>query len=371
MASETEIGAARIRPAIMSGGAGTRLWPLSRAEKPKQFHALVGEETMLGATLARLAPFAPPLLIGSAAHADLLRAAAPDAAAWVLEPMGRNTAPAAAIAAALVAEDDPDALVLLAPADHHISDAGAFRKTVAAAAPAAADGRIVTFGVEPTRPATGYGYIRRGAALGAGNAEAVAAFVEKPDLATAESYLAGGDYLWNAGIFLYRADVMLEELKRHRPDILEGALAALDTATRDGAAIALDPARFADCPAESVDYAVMEKTDRAAVAPAAFPWTDLGAWDAVYDISERDGAGSAISGDVVEIDTANSLLRTDGPLLAAIGVEDMIVVATDDAVFLAPRERAQDVKQVVSILKEKGREEAVRFLKVQSEKGAS
>ncbi|MEL6363244.1 MAG: mannose-1-phosphate guanylyltransferase/mannose-6-phosphate isomerase [Pseudomonadota bacterium] len=358
------IDAARIHPAVMSGGSGTRLWPLSRAEKPKQFHALVGEETMLDATLARLAPFAPPLLIAAAAHEAHLVAALPEAgpASIVLEPFGRNTAAAAAVAAALVAERDADGLVLLAPADHHISDPASFQQTVLSAAAAADDGRIVTFGVRPTHPATGYGYIRRGVALDVGGADEVAAFVEKPNRDKAKAYLQDGAYLWNAGIFLFRARTMLDELKRWRPDIHGGALRALHAARRDGPFVRLPEAEFADCPSESVDYAVMEKTDCAAVAPAAFPWTDLGAWDAVLDIADCDGNGVSAIGDVVAIGGRNALLRSDGPLVAAIGVEDMVVVATEDAIFVAPTSRVQEVKEVVSILKEKGRTEAVRFL---------
>jgi len=365
----TGLADAAVLPAVMSGGAGTRLWPVSRRARAKQFHALVGAETMLAETLARVSPaadarFAPPLLIGSARDANALAAAARGVpgARIVLEPVGRNTAPVAAAAALVAAETRPDALVLLAPADHHIADPAAFRAAVFEAVPAAADGALVTFGVSPDRPATGYGYIKKGAPHASGRAALVEAFVEKPDAATAARYLESGDYLWNAGVFLFRADVMLEELARWRPDITEASRAAYAGATRDGAALLLNEAAFEACPSDSVDYAVMEKTERAAVAPAAFPWTDLGAWDAVWDVSPKDAGGLAACGDVLAIDVKNALLRSDGPLLAAIGVEDLVVVATGDAVFVAPKSRAQDVKALVQKLKDQGRPEAERFV---------
>ena len=344
----------RIIPAIMSGGAGTRLWPLSTDAEPKQFHALAGlAESLFAETARRLRgisaslSFAAPLILCNERHAPLVRADLDRVgvipAALVLEPAPRNTAAVAAIAASVAADIDPDALVLLLPADHIIADAQAFRAAIERAAPFARE-RIVTFGIAPDRPATGYGYIKSGAELGDG-VFAIDAFREKPDAATAAAYLSEGGSSWNAGIFLFSPAVLLAEFAA-APEIRDAALAALKAARRNGDQIRLDPALFAKVPAQPLDTAVMEKTARAAVVPCAMGWADLGAWDEVLRLSPRDPDGNAIQGDVVTLDASNNLLRSDGPRLCVAGVADLIVVATGDTVLILPRERAQDVKRL-------------------------
>jgi len=341
----------RIIPAIMSGGAGTRLWPASTAAKPKQFHALAGDETLFVQTAKRLSgahgdiAFAPPIVSCSTLHADLVDAALSlaggPAAAIVLEPCVRNTAAVGAIAAQLAAELDPDALVLLAPADHLITDVDAFYAALNRAAPFARE-RIVTFGIEPDRAATGYGYIKRGAALGEGVFR-VDAFKEKPELETAEAYLAAGGYSWNSGMFLFTPRVLLEEFEPSA-DIRDAALASLAAAARDGTRIVLDRALFEATRAAPLDKAVMEKTKRAAVAPCAIGWADIGAWDEIWRLAAKDTAGNAVQGSVIARDAANNLLRADGVKLCVEGVQDLIIIATPEAVIVLPRARAQDVQ---------------------------
>lgn len=341
----------RIIPAIMSGGSGTRLWPVSTDEKPKQFHALAGAETLFVETLRRVQgesgalSFAPPVIICNARHAALVaeQAAAAGAApaAIVCEPKGRNTAAAAAIAAALGAELDGDALVLLLPADHVVTDRAAFLSAVERAAPLARD-RILTFGITPDRPATGYGYIKSGAELAPG-VFAIDAFREKPEAAVAEEYLRDGGYSWNAGIFLFHPRVLLEEFAA-APAIRDGAVDALRKATRRGAEIHLDAAAFAATPSAPLDTAVMEKTARGAVAPCDIGWADLGAWDEIWRLAPQDGAGNAAHGPVAAIDASGNFLRSDGPKICIAGVSDLIVIATKDSVIVLPRARAQDVK---------------------------
>ena len=346
---------ATIQPVIMSGGAGTRLWPMSRAARPKQFLALVTGRSLFQDTAARLSgegacDFLPPVIIAGAGHASLIEdqlesiGVAP--AAIIVEPFPRNTAAVAAIAGLWTERHAPGALVLLAPADHHISDAASFREAVAAGAAAAANGSIVTFGVGPTEPHTGYGYIEAGAAIAPGVAE-VAAFREKPDRQTAEHYVKSGRHFWNAGIFLFAPETMADELGHHAPKIRNAAAAALAAANRDGAILTLDPRRFAECPSESIDYAVMEKTKRAAVvAPVDAGWSDIGAWTA---LSSADDAR------IAALDCDGVIIRTDGPFVGAVGLKDMIVIATGDAVLVAPKDRAQDVKRLVEELKARGR----------------
>lgn len=342
----------RIIPAIMSGGAGTRLWPTSTQARPKQFHALGGgADSMFVATLRRVSggagdiAFAPPIVLASMQHADLVDAhlahAGVSAAAIVLEPMPRNTAAVGAIAAALGAELDPDALVLLLPADHIVADAAAFHAAIARAAPLARE-RIVTFGIAPDRPATGYGYIKAGGELAPG-VFAIDSFREKPNLDTARSYLAAGGYAWNAGMFLFSPHVMLEEFAA-APDIRDAALAALRTAARRGARIELQRDDFAKLRSSPLDIEVMEKTARGAVAPCDIGWADVGAWDEIWRLSPHDSAGNARAGDVVLLDGANNLVRSDGPKVCIAGVSDLIVVATGEAVIVLSRDRAQDVK---------------------------
>lgn len=344
-----------ITPVILSGGSGTRLWPVSRAARPKQLQLIVGTDTMLQATAGRVADrerFSAPIVVANADHADeveaQLAAVAAGPAALILEPTGRNTAPAIALAAL---EADPEALLLVLPSDHLIADEAAFAEAIMTAAPLAAEGWLVTFGIRPDRAETGYGYIRRGAEIAPG-AFAAERFVEKPDRAAAEAYLADGGYDWNGGIFLFRADRYLEELARHAPDILESARTAFGGAQREGRRLYPDAEAFAAARAQSIDYAVMEPAEKIAVVPVAMGWSDVGSWDALYDLLPRDGAGNVTVGEVLAIDSANCLLRGDGPLVAAVGVSDLIVVATGEAVLILPRGESQRVKEIVDALDE-------------------
>lgn len=342
-----------IQPVILSGGAGTRLWPLSRRARPKQFLALASTRPMIEETALRLSGdgYAPPIVLCGDEHASLVaeRFAAIGLAprAVVAEPSARNTAAAAAVAAALAEKAAPGALVLLAPSDHHVEDAARFRRAVAAGAAAAADGRIVTFGVRPTRPETGFGYIERGAPV-APDVFSIRKFHEKPSATLAESYCASGAHFWNAGVFLFSPAAMRGAFERHAPDIWAQATKALAHARVDGTLIRLDAEAFAACPADSVDRAIMEKTDVAAVvAPVDCGWSDVGAWtstDAAPDLSRA-----------VVIDSAGAVVRSEGPLVALVGAPDMIVVATGDAVLVMPKSRAQDVRAVVEELKARGR----------------
>lgn len=341
----------RIIPAIMSGGAGTRLWPLSTDAAPKQFHALAGAQSLFVATLARVRgetdalSFAAPIVLCNARHLnpvrDHLAAAGVAPGAIVLEPFGRNTAAVGASAAAVAAAVDPDALVLLLPADHVIADTAGFHAALARAAPFARE-RIVTFGIAPDRPATGYGYIHRGAALGEG-VFAIESFREKPDAPTAERYVADGAHAWNAGIFLFHPKTLLDEFAASA-DIRDDTLAALSAARRVGDEIHLDAALFDKVRAQPLDIAVMEKTRRAAVVPCDIGWADIGAWDEIWRISPHDSHGNAAQGQVFTRDAANNLLYAEGVKLCAAGVENLIVIATREAVIVLPRDRAQEVK---------------------------
>lgn len=341
----------RIIPAIMSGGAGARLWPVSTDAAPKQFHAFAGAQSLFTQTLQRVCDergalsFAPPIVLCNASQLAPTREHAARVgvapAAIVLEPCPRNTAAVGAIAAAVAAEIDPEALVLLLPSDHVIADAAAFHAALRRAAPIARE-RIVTLGIAPDRPATGYGYIKRGAELADG-VFAVDSFREKPDAATAQRYLDDGGYSWNAGLFLFHPPLLLAEFAASA-EIRDRALASLAAARRQGDEIHLDAALFEQVPAQPLDIAVMEKTSRAAVAPCDIGWTDIGAWDEVWRLAARDEAGNAAHGAVVSLDATNNLLRADGVKLCVAGVSDLIVVATGDAVIVLPRSRAQDVK---------------------------
>jgi len=352
------MAAIRIQPAIMSGGAGTRLWPMSRQGRPKQFLPLAGDKTLFQETALRVAaaehsPYLSPLVIAGAGHIDHIHRQLAEIgvvpAAIVTEPMARNTAAVAAVAAAWTEGADPEALVLLMPADHHVADPAGFRAAVEKGARAAAQGSIVTFGVKPDRAHTGFGYIERGAEI-APSVYKVAAFREKPDEATAARYLAGGAHYWNAGIFLFSARTMLEELGLHAPKIKEQALKALARATRVGARIDLEEEAFRACPADSVDYAVMEKTAKAAVVgPVDVGWSDIGAWSALSPANAADR--------VLLIDADGCLVKTDGPFVGVVGATDLIVVATGDAVLVAKKDRAEDVKKLVEELKKRGRED--------------
>ncbi|MGN6512709.1 MAG: mannose-1-phosphate guanylyltransferase/mannose-6-phosphate isomerase [Lysobacteraceae bacterium] len=353
---------AKLQPVLLSGGSGTRLWPLSREAYPTQFLPLAGEDTMLQGTWRRVAPIAgaAPIVVANEEHrflvAEQLRQAGAPTPAIVLEPVGRNTAPAIAAAALQATADGDDPLLLVLPSDHVVRDAGAFRAAVGVAGRAAEQGALVTFGIHPTGPETGFGYIQSEAGGGDGPRR-VLRFVEKPDAATARAYLAEGGYSCNSGMFLFRASRYLAELGRFRPDILAAVRAAFATARRDGDFIRLDKDAFAASPSDSIDYAVMEKTDAAMVLPVDIGWNDVGSWSALWDVAERDADGNAHLGDVIAVDTRNSYAYARR-LVALVGVDDLVVVETDDAVLVARKDRVQEVKQVVARLKASQRSQA-------------
>ena len=341
----------RIVPVILSGGAGTRLWPLSRAARPKQMLDLAGGGSMLAMTAARVADpdlFAPPIVVAGAGQADAI--AAEISGTLILEPAARNTAPAIALAAL---DADPDDVLLVLPSDHLIADAAGFVAAVRRGLPFARDGWIVTFGMKAERAETGYGYIERAGAIGEG-VFAAARFVEKPDADTAALYVTGGIHDWNGGIFLMRAGTYVEALAAHAPDILQAAEAAMTGATVAGERIHPDPAAFRDSPSLSIDYAVMEKAAKVAVVPSDVGWSDVGSWQALYEVSPRDEDGNALSGETMAIDARGNLIRSDGPLITAIGVENLVIVATGDSVLVVPRDQCQRVKDAVDRLKEQG-----------------
>lgn len=356
-----------IYPVILSGGSGSRLWPMSRAGYPKQFLALHGEDgtTMLQATAKRVQRpnFSNPLFVCNEEHrfilAEQLRQVDIKPDGIILEPVARNTAPAVAVAALRLSQKQPDALMLVMPSDHVILDEASFHKAVEAAAKAAAGGALVTFGITPTLPETGYGYIQRGQSWkgDVNGVYDVSRFVEKPDLQTAKQYLDSGDYVWNSGIFLFRADAYMEALKRYQPDILEAARAAIDNSQEDLNFCRLDESAFSASPSNSIDYAVMEHTDNAAVVPVDMGWSDLGAWSSLWDIEQKDDQGNVSTGDVLLHDTRNSYVRADHGMVAVSGLDDVIVVATDDAVLVVDRHNAQGVKELVEQLKRDGRGE--------------
>ena len=353
-----------IVPVILSGGSGTRLWPLSRELYPKQLLPLVGEQTMLQATLARLdgiEGLAEPIIVCNEEHrflvAEQLRAAGVKPAAILLEPVGRNTAPAVALAAATALQEQAqgvDPVLLVLPADHVIRDPATFRSAVAAGAKLAEEGKLVTFGVVPDRPETGYGYIRAAAKDGAA---AVQQFVEKPDAKLAAEYVASGEYFWNSGMFMFRAGRYIEELRTHRPEIVTQCVAAVAGAKSDLDFVRVDQHAFEECPSDSIDYAVMENTAHAWMVPLAAGWSDVGSWASLHDASEADGSGNVAIGDVLCEDATNCYLYAQSRLVAAVGLADCVVVETKDAVLVAPRDRVQDVKKLVARLKADGRYE--------------
>lgn len=354
-ASEGESGG-RLVPVILSGGAGTRLWPLSRPGRPKQLLPLVEARTMLQLSLARLSCLpeaADPIIVAGARDGEeIARQAAETSiapAALILEPVGRNTAPAIALAALCAAADD---LLLVMPSDHAIARPDALAEAVRAAAPLATEGWIVTFGLPATAPETGYGYIRRGAALGPG-VEAAADFVEKPGIEAATALVASGDHLWNSGIFLFRAGAILDALAACAPEVREAAAAALSCAARDGVIIRPDADAFARSPSISIDYAVMEHADRIAVAAADMGWSDVGSFEALYQILPKDEAGNAAEGEVLALGARDCLIRAEGMTVAAIDVEGLVIVATKDAVLVARRDSSQKVSEAARALAER------------------
>ncbi|AXK79084.1 mannose-1-phosphate guanylyltransferase/mannose-6-phosphate isomerase [Pseudolabrys taiwanensis] len=351
-----------IIPILLAGGAGTRLWPVSRDALPKQFLPLVGERSTYQETLLRVKDgmFGPPIVITGPNFHFFARRQAEEIGVdvtVVIEPLRRDSGPAIAAATAIARQRDPDAVVLALAADHIILDPEAFRVTCAGGRAAAEQGAIVTFGIKPTEPKTSYGYILPGEPVGAGDVRKVQQFVEKPDTATAARYVMDG-YLWNSGNFLFRADVMLDELARLEPAMASAVEAAAADATDDLGFLRLDPAAFARAPQKSIDYAVMEKTDRAAVIAGTFRWSDIGSWDALFDITPRDNQGNVLQGPVVTMDARNCVVHSDHRLTAVVGVEDLVVVSTMDAVMVVPRARSQEVKDLVAKLKTDNRKEA-------------
>jgi len=360
----------QIVPVLLAGGTGTRLWPLSRQARPKQFLPLTGERSLLEQTLLRvdrLADTTDPLVIGSEAHrfliAEQLRSTGQNGRV-VLEPAGRNTAPAAAVAALeAIGAHGEDSLLLVLPSDHALEDGEAFDRAIAAGRKAAEKGQLVTFGVVPRGPETGYGYIRAGEPID-GEVRRLTSFTEKPDLQTAQGYLDEGGYYWNSGMFLFPARGYLDALGRYAPDILESAEASHAGAARDADFLRLDKSAFEGCRGESIDYAVMERTDNAAVVPLHVRWNDLGSWSSVAETQGADARGNVVQGDVLLEDTDNCVVHSDGRLVAALGVRDAVIVETTDAVLVADRAREQDIKTIVERLKSQGRSEATEHRKV-------
>ena len=355
-------------PVILSGGSGTRLWPLSRGRYPKQFLALASEKTMVQETLCRLygiQGLKSPIAVCNEDHrfmmAEQLREIGAKPSAIILEPVGRNTAPAVAIAA--LAAESPEDILLVLPADHVIGNVDAFQEAVVQAKAMAANGALVTFGIVPTGPETGYGYIKRGLQR-QGTAYNVARFVEKPDKETAVQYVDSGEYFWNSGMFAFTVKSFLDELEKFNPEMLAACRKAYTGAQVDMDFFRLDVEAFSACPADSIDYAVMERTENAVMIPLDANWNDVGSWSALWDVVEKDRFGNAIKGDVLTFDTSNSFLYAQNKLVAAVGVQDLVIVETDDAVMVAPKGRVQEVKEVVARLKELNRSEAEDHRKV-------
>lgn len=343
----------RIVPVILSGGAGKRLWPLSRAGRPKQLMALDGGDSLLEQTARRVedrARFDSAIVVAGADHADAVEAQLAGIGAepglLIVEPFGRNTAAAIALAALAAGKDD---LLLVMPSDHLIADGDALRAAIARALPFAAEDWLVTFGIAPDRPETGYGYIRRGPLLGEDVFKAES-FAEKPHRDLAEAWLAEGGRDWNAGIFLFRAGAFIAALGEYEPDILDAARSSIEAGRRVGIRLFPDPDAFARAPALPVDVAVMERSNRVAVAPVEMGWSDVGSWDSIYALGDPDSAGNVLGGEVLALDSQDCLIRSDGPAVVAIGVRDLIVIATDDGVLVVPRGESQRVKEALDAL---------------------
>ncbi|KAA2235264.1 mannose-1-phosphate guanylyltransferase/mannose-6-phosphate isomerase [Salinarimonas soli] len=358
-----------IHPVIMCGGSGTRLWPASRDSMPKQFIELLEGESTFQATARRVSDattFARPTVVTAADSRFIVAEQLLEAgvqADIVLEPMRRDSAAAVAVAACHAAQRDPEAVVLIMAADHVISDPETFVDACREASGTAHLGLVMTLGVRPTQPATAYGYIATGTPVEGTNAFQVASFVEKPDAATAQRYIDEG-FLWNSGYFLFRADVMITELEAHAPAILAAARAAVERATIDLDFVRLHEEEFSRAPKTSIDYALMEKTTRAGVLPVSFSWSDIGTWDALWDASPRDGDGNAVRGNVEVVATRNSLVHSEGLLTAVVGIDDVVVVSTPDAVLVTSRERSGQVKDLVASLKAKHHREADEHLRM-------
>jgi mannose-1-phosphate guanylyltransferase/mannose-6-phosphate isomerase len=361
-----------LQPVLLSGGSGTRLWPLSREAYPKQFLPLGSADTMVQTTWKRVEPLTslPPIVVANEDHrflvAEQLRQIKAPTPKILLEPIAKNTAPAIAAAALCALEGGGDPLLLVLPSDHVISNAEAFRNAVEAASAAAQDGALVTFGVVPDAPETGFGYIQAGAGQGV---VPVQRFVEKPDTETAARYLAEGGYYWNSGMFLFKASRYIEELQKFQPAMVEAVKQALAAGKRDGDFIRLDKAAFSQSPSDSIDYAVMEKTADAKVLPIDVGWNDVGSWSALYDVADHDANGNVCVGDVISVESRNNYVHAEG-LVALVGVEDVVVVETDDAILVAKKDRVQEVKKVVAQLKHDQRSQAALHRKVYRPWGA-
>ncbi|WP_440467197.1 mannose-1-phosphate guanylyltransferase/mannose-6-phosphate isomerase [Pseudomonas sp. YH-1] len=358
-------------PVILSGGSGSRLWPLSRKQYPKQFLALTGEHTLFQQTLERLVfeGMEPPVVVSNQEHRfivqEQLEALSLKTQSILLEPFGRNTAPAVAIAAMKLMAEGRDELLLILPADHVIEDQRAFQRALALATNAAEKGEMVLFGVPADRPETGYGYIKSGDERGLPDGVIrVERFVEKPDEARAQQFVEEGGYFWNSGMFLFRASRFLEELKKHDADIYDTCLLALERSQHDGDLINIDAATFECCPDNSIDYAVMEKTRRACVVPLAAGWNDVGSWSSIWEVHDKDVNGNVTMGDVVVHDSHNCLVHGNGKLVSVVGLEDIVVVETKDAMMIAHKDRVQDVKKVVNQLDAAGRSETQNHCQV-------
>ncbi|AGI25763.1 mannose-1-phosphate guanylyltransferase/mannose-6-phosphate isomerase [Pseudomonas sp. MT3] len=358
-------------PVILSGGSGSRLWPLSRKQYPKQFLALTGEHTLFQQTLERLVfeGMEPPVVVSNQEHRfivqEQLEALHLNTQAILLEPFGRNTAPAVAIAAMKLLAEGRDELLLVLPADHVIEDQRAFQRALALATNAAEKGEMVLFGVPANRPETGYGYIKSGDERGLPDGVIrVERFVEKPDEARAQQFVEEGGYYWNSGMFLFRASRFLEELKKHDTDIYDTCLLALERSQHDGDVVNIDAATFECCPDNSIDYAVMEKTRRACVVPLAAGWNDVGSWSSIWEVHDKDADGNVTMGDVVVHDSHNCLVHGNGKLVSVVGLEDIVVVETKDAMMIAHKDRVQDVKKVVNQLDAAGRSETQNHCQV-------
>jgi mannose-1-phosphate guanylyltransferase/mannose-6-phosphate isomerase len=377
----------KIQPVVLSGGSGTRLWPLSREQSPKQLLPLCGEHTMLQASVLRLdgdvgeaqLDAAAPIVVGNEEYrfivAEQLRAVSKQADSLILEPVGRNTAPALTLAALQATRDGGDPILVVMPADHVIRDGRAFRDAIRTAASLASQGVLVTFGIAPTKPETGYGYIRRGQPMTAqsrGQAHVLARFVEKPDAATAQRYVDSGDYLWNSGIFVMKASAWLDEIGRHRPDIADACRRAFQDRRQDHDFLRVGHEAFLACPSDSIDYAVMEPVTgagaagsrAAAVITLDAGWSDVGAWDALWAVNAKDDQGNVITGDVMVHDTRDTLVIANSRLVACVGLERLVVVETADAVMVASKDRTQDVKKIVERLKREGRSETAAHRKI-------
>ncbi len=368
----------KISPVILAGGGGTRLWPLSREHYPKQFLSLTGEDSLLQQTLSRMnglneGGVEPAIIVSNEEHRFLVaeQARLNDQAlnTIMLEPKGRNSAPALTVAAMAAQKDGDDPIILMMPSDHVILNQEAFHTTMLSGAELAEQGYLITFGIVPDKPETGYGYIKQGAVVKGSKAHEISAFVEKPDLETAKSYLVSGEYSWNSGIFMMKASVWLDAIKTFRPDIFDACTTAYNSGSEDGDFFRLDKEAFENCPADSIDYAVMEKVNgndsfKSAVISLDADWSDVGSWASLWEISDQDENGNAVTGDVFTHDANNNLLVAENRLLTVIGCDDLIVVETSDAVMVLPKDRAQDVKKVVEFLKKEQRNESLMHRRV-------